>query len=62
MLGLLSAQRERTIFGFCALCGNLDTGDDGTRLHCRLMNESLESEELEEICVRFNPALRDEVS
>jgi DNA-binding MarR family transcriptional regulator len=62
MLGLLSAQRERPVFGFCALCGNLDTDNNSTRFHCRLMNESLESDELEEICVRFNPALRDEVS
>jgi len=51
----LARDRALPVVGVCAFCGHLDaTGKDGFR--CRLMAESLDASELEEICVRFQPA------
>jgi DNA-binding MarR family transcriptional regulator len=41
--------------GVCALCGHLDAREKGA-FGCRLMRESLIVEELDELCVRFQPA------
>jgi len=51
---MISLARERggTMLGACTLCGHLQTGDT---FHCRLMQESLEASELEQLCVRFMP-------
>ena len=48
----LARERRGTMLGACTLCGHLRTG--GT-FHCRLMQESLEASELEQLCVRFMP-------
>lgn len=42
--------------GPCHLCGHLRT-DAGTGSRCRLMQESLDKHELDELCVRFNAAV-----
>jgi hypothetical protein len=51
---MISLARERggTMLGACTLCGYLQTGDS---FHCRLMQESLDSSELHQLCVRFMP-------
>jgi len=51
---MISLARERggSMLGACTLCGHLQTGDT---FHCRLMQESLEASELEQLCARFTP-------
>lgn len=48
----LARERGRAMVGACTLCGHLQTGD---AFHCRLMQESLDASELEQLCVRFMP-------
>lgn len=48
----LARDRAGSMLGACTLCGHLQTGDT---FHCRLMQESLKSSELEQLCVRFMP-------
>jgi len=52
-LGELEKARTGDAIGVCRLCGHLQA-DDGSGNRCRLMRESLESGELEELCVRHN--------
>jgi len=53
VLGELEKARAGAAIGVCRLCGHLQS-DEGTGNRCRLMRESLQSNELEELCVRFN--------
>jgi DNA-binding MarR family transcriptional regulator len=48
----LGRERGRAMVGACTLCGHLQTGN---AFHCRLMQESLDASELEQLCVRFTP-------
>jgi DNA-binding MarR family transcriptional regulator len=51
---MISLARERggSMLGACTLCGHLQTGSS---FHCGLMQESLETSEIEQLCVRFMP-------
>jgi len=53
VLGELEKARTGEAIGVCRLCGHLQM-DDGSGYRCRLMGESLQSGELEELCVRYN--------
>lgn len=53
VLGELMEARQRERIGQCRLCGYLETDDAGS--HCRLLQEPLESGELEELCIRYRP-------
>ena len=53
----LADERGRSVVGVCAVCGHLGTSADGS-YRCRLLQEDLVSEELEELCVRFLPSAR----
>ena len=48
----LAKGRGGSMLGACTLCGHLQTGDT---FRCRLMQESLDASELEQLCVRFMP-------
>jgi len=48
----LAKGRGGSMLGACTLCGHLQTGDT---FRCRLMQESLDAAELEQLCVRFMP-------
>ena len=48
----LAKGRGGRMLGACTLCGHLQTGDT---FRCRLMQESLDASELEQLCVRFMP-------
>ncbi len=48
----LARGRGGTMLGACTLCGHLQIGDT---FHCRLMQESLEASEFEQLCARFMP-------
>jgi DNA-binding MarR family transcriptional regulator len=48
----LAKGRGGSMLGACTLCGHLQTG---ATLRCRLMQESLDASELEQLCVRFMP-------
>ncbi|MFW2403666.1 MAG: MarR family winged helix-turn-helix transcriptional regulator [Gammaproteobacteria bacterium] len=50
---LENAAKCQTSIGRCALCGHLRAGTDSGG-QCRLMQEPLRAEELDEICVRFD--------
>jgi len=52
IIATLAADRDGSSSGVCELCGHLDRGN-GERLNCRLMNESLDDRELQELCVRY---------
>ena len=56
MLVDIETQNGQATTGVCRLCGHLDNrgGPDGAQ--CLLMKESLETAELEELCVRFSPS------
>jgi DNA-binding MarR family transcriptional regulator len=51
MVGL-AQERGGSMLGACTICGHLQTGE---AFRCRLMRESLETSELEQLCVRFLP-------
>ena len=53
ILGELEKVRAGEGIGVCHLCGHLQA-DGGSGNRCRLMRESLQSSELEELCVRYN--------
>lgn len=53
VLGELRRTRSGNSIGVCRLCGHLQA-DDGSGARCRLMQESLQSPELEELCARFD--------
>ena len=56
VLGELAARRGRRSFGSCTSCGHLQ-GDGflGVEYSCGLMGEKLAAEEVEQICVKFQP-------
>ena len=59
MLGHVARQRSRPSFGVCASCAHL-RGDerrrsDPGRYQCRLLNEPLAAEEINQICISFDP-------
>ena len=55
LVNTLARNRSRSMAGVCARCEHLDGGDqEGFR--CRLLQESLDDTELDELCVRFQPA------
>lgn len=51
---MLARERARSLTGVCEVCGHLESGD-GQTFQCGLMHESLSVNELQEICVRFQP-------
>ena len=51
----LARDKARPMTGVCTLCGHLETSGDGT-YRCGLMRESLSKNELQELCVRYQPA------
>ena len=51
----MARDKARPMTGVCALCGHLDASGDGT-FQCGLMRESLSKNELQELCVRYQPA------
>jgi DNA-binding MarR family transcriptional regulator len=55
VMSTLAANRAGSVTGVCALCGHLKAGGK-EGWSCRLMKEQLDSPELEELCVRFQPA------
>ena len=59
MLGHVARQRSRPSFGVCASCAHLrDDGrrrSDPGRYQCRLLNEPLAAEEINQICISFDP-------
>jgi len=54
IMAVLAEDREGSLSGVCELCGHLDRCN-GEKLRCRLMQESLEDHELQELCVRYQP-------
>jgi len=55
MTHALCEERERPAAGICKRCGHL-AGRDGD-YRCRLLEEPLDSGELDELCIRFLPAV-----
>ena len=59
MLGHVARQRSRPSFGICASCAHLRSGDrrrsDPCRYQCALLNEPLAAEEIEQVCISFEP-------
>ena len=59
MLGHVARQRSRPSFGICASCAHLRIrkccGSDPCRYQCGLLNEPLTAEEIEQICISFEP-------
>ena len=59
MLTHVAQQRSRPSFGICASCAHLRSGDRGRsdqcRYQCGLLNEPLAAEEIEQICISFEP-------
>jgi DNA-binding MarR family transcriptional regulator len=54
VMATLAASKARPLTGVCTLCGHLNSGRDGT-FECGLMRESLGGNELQELCVRYQP-------
>jgi DNA-binding MarR family transcriptional regulator len=55
LLDGIARDRSQTVPGRCALCGHLGGEDAGEGYHCRLMQEPLATEELQQLCARFSP-------
>ena len=59
MLGHVARQRSRPSFGICASCAHLRSDERGRsdqcRYQCGLLNEPLAAEEIEQICISFEP-------
>lgn len=59
MLRHVAQQRSRPPFGICTSCAHLRSGDrrrsDPCRYQCSLLNEPLAAEEIEQICISFEP-------
>lgn len=56
VLDELAARRGRQSFGSCTSCGHLeDDGFLGVEYSCGLVGEKLAAEEMEQICVKFQP-------
>src|SRR5262249_765444 len=59
MLGHVARQRSRPSFRICASCAHLRSGgrrrSDPCRYQCALLNEPLAAEEIEQICISFEP-------
>ena len=58
MLGHVARQHSRPLFGVCASCAHLrsDEGESQPcRYQCGLLNEPLAAEEIEQICISFEP-------
>jgi len=56
VLGELAARRGRRPFGSCPSCGHLkNDGFLGAEYSCGLVGEKLAAEEIEQICVKFQP-------
>ena len=57
MLTHVARQRSRPSFGICASCAHLRSGDRRTcGYQCSLLNEPLVAEEIEQICISFEPS------
>ena len=54
VMATLARDKARPLTGICALCGHLGSRDNGT-FQCGLMRESLSANELQELCVRYQP-------
>jgi hypothetical protein len=54
-MATLARDKARPMTGVCSLCGHLNSRSDGT-FQCGLMRESLAGNELQELCVRYQPA------
>jgi DNA-binding MarR family transcriptional regulator len=59
MLGHVARQRSRPFFGVCASCTHLRSDEryrsDQCGYQCGLLNEPLAAEEIEQICISFEP-------
>jgi DNA-binding MarR family transcriptional regulator len=59
MLRHIARQRSRPSFGICASCAHLRSGDrrrsDPCRYQCGLLSQPLAAEEIEQICISFEP-------
>ena len=55
LMATLARDKARPMTGVCSLCGHLNSRSDGT-FQCGLMRESLAGNELQELCVRYQPA------
>jgi DNA-binding MarR family transcriptional regulator len=59
MLGHVAQQRRRPFFGICACCADLRSDEryrsDPCQYQCGLLNEPLAPEEIEQICISFEP-------
>jgi DNA-binding MarR family transcriptional regulator len=59
VMGHMARERQKRPFGTCPFCGHLDEcvsrKDEVIEYFCRLENEPIESSELEEICINFEP-------
>jgi DNA-binding MarR family transcriptional regulator len=59
MLRHVARQRNRPAFGICASCAHLRSGDPRRshpcRYQCGLLNEPLAAQEIEQICISFEP-------
>jgi DNA-binding MarR family transcriptional regulator len=59
MLRHVARQRRRPSFGICASCAHLRSDEhrrrDQCRYQCGLLNEPLAAEEIEQICISFEP-------
>ena len=59
MLTHVARQRSRPSFGICASCAHLRSGDrrrSECRYQCSLLHEPLAAEEIEQICISFEPS------
>jgi hypothetical protein len=59
MLRHVAQQRSRPSFGICASCAHLRSDvrwrSEPCRYQCGLLNEPLAAEEIEQICISFEP-------
>ena len=59
MLGHVARQRGRPPFGVCASCAHLRSDErgmsDACRYQCSLLSEPLAAEEINQICISFDP-------
>jgi len=59
MLGHVARLRSRPSFGICATCAHLRSEERGRsdpcRYRCDLLSEPLAIEEIEQICISFEP-------
>lgn len=58
MLGTIAEQRGNPCFGICANCSYLVGKRADASRCCKLVDEQLQPEELDQVCINFEPAAR----